>query len=477
VAPLEQELKTDRFGKDMTEHPTGFIRRLWLSIFSEPIVPRTERDRKRFPFRYLVLHLRPATVPEETLRFTLSWGLGGMAVILVMLQLATGVLLKYAYEPVPAQAYASILRIQHEVLFGQFIRNIHHWSANFLVLVIFLHLLRVFFTGAFHPPRQFNWVIGLCLLVLVLASNFTGYLLPWDQLAYWGTTICIGMLEYVPGIGTWLQNMIRGSTEIGPDTLRIFFATHTAVLPLLIVTLIAFHSWRVRKAGGLVRQPSGEGKSNPEPVRVLTMPNLLLREVVVALALIASVFVLSALLDAPLGKPANPGLSPNPTKAPWYFSGIQEMLLHFHPSFAVFIVPLLFFGAFLLLPYVHYGATTGGVWFSTQRGRRTAAIAAGAASLVTPAVIVLDEYVIDFPAWFPGLPLAVSNGLIPAVALLAVIIGLYLLMVRGFSASRFEAVQAAFVFLAAAFAFLTMTCVWFRGQGMKLVWPFQGTPL
>jgi quinol-cytochrome oxidoreductase complex cytochrome b subunit len=394
-----------------------------------------------------------------------------MAVVLVMLQLVTGVLLKYAYEPIPAQAYASILRLQGDVLFGQFVRNIHHWSANLLVLVIFLHLLRVFFTGAFHPPRQFNWVIGLCLLLVVLVSNFTGYLLPWDQLAYWGTTICIGMLEYVPGIGPWLQNMIRGSTEIGPDTLRIFFATHTAVLPILIVTLMAFHSWRVRKAGGLVHERSEGDKPGPQPGRVLTMPNLLLRELVVALVLVAVVFVLSALLDAPLGNPANPGLSPNPTKAPWYFAGIQEMLLHFHPAFAVFVIPVLLLGAFLFLPYIHYGETTGGVWFGSQNGRRTATIAAFAATLLTPLVIILDEYVVDFPAWLSGLPLAVSNGLVPAAILLVVVAALYVLMRRAFSASRLEAVQALFVFLVVSFVLLTMTCVWFRGEGMKLLWP------
>jgi len=455
----------------MREHPPGFARRVWLSIFSEPILPRTDRDRRRFVLKYLILHLRPTTVPEETLRFTLSWGLGGMAVVLVTLQLVTGVLLKFAYEPVPAQAYASILRLQNDVLFGQFIRNIHHWSANFLVLVVFLHLLRVFFTGAFHPPRQFNWVIGLCLLVLVLLSNFTGYLLPWDQLAYWGTTICIGMLEYVPGIGGWLQNMIRGSTEIGPDTLRVFFATHTAVLPFLIVALMAFHFWRVRKAGGLVCRSSGEDAPGPKPGRAPTMPNLLLREGVVALVLVASVFTLSAVLDAPLGSPANPGLSPNPTKAPWYFAGIQEMLFHFHPSFAAFVIPVLLFGTVLALPYLDYGTAGGGVWFVSRRGGRMSVVAAVAALLVMPVIIVLDEYVVDFPAWLPGLPLAITNGLIPAVILLAIVAGLYFLLMRTFSASRLEAVQAVFVFLVVSFVLLTATCVWFRGEGMKLMWP------
>jgi quinol-cytochrome oxidoreductase complex cytochrome b subunit len=456
----------------MTEQAPGFVRRIWASIFSGPINPQTDRERKRFVLTYLLLHFRPATVPAPTLRFTLSWGLGGMAVILVLLQLITGTLLKFVYVPVPAQAYVSITYLQDQVLFGAFVRNVHHWSANFLVLVIFLHLLRVFFTGAIHPPRQFNWVIGIGLLLLVLLSNFTGYLLPWDQLAYWGTTICIGMLEYVPGVGPWIQNMIRGGTEIGPDTLRIFFATHTTILPLLLVTLMAFHFWRIRRAGGLVMPLPDKEETGTAPERSLTMPDLLMRETVVALLLIAAVFSLSALADAPLGNPANPGLSPNPTKAPWYFAGLQEMLLHFHPAFAVFVLPVLLFAACLLLPYLNYENASGGTWFASPKGRRTAALGAAAAALLTPAVVLLHEYVIDIPAWLPGLPLAVSNGLIPATLLLAVLFAWYALMVRRFSATRLEAVQSVFVFLAVTFVFLTMTCVWFRGQGMKLIWPF-----
>jgi hypothetical protein len=201
------------------------------------------------------------------------------------------------------------------------------------------------------------------------------------------------------------------------------------------------------------------------------MPNLLVRETVVALALIASLFVFSAVLDAPLESPANPGLSPNPTKAPWYFAGVQEMLMHFHPSFAVFGIPLLLFGTFLLLPYIDYGREAGGVWFASGNGRRTAAVATAAACLLTPLIILLDEYVIDLPAWFPGFPLAVSSGLIPAVVFLGVLVGLYVLAVRMLAASRLEAVQAVFVFLVVCFVFLTVTGVWFRGEGMKLIWP------
>ncbi len=244
---------------DRTESQQGYVRRIWLSMFPSPLPPRSEREKTRFLLRNLILHFRPTFVPERTLRFSLTFGLGGMAAVLVLLQLFTGVLLKFVYEPLPTLAYESIGRLQGTFLFGPLIRNIHFWSANFLILVVFLHGLRVFFTGAFHAPRQMNWVIGLTLSLLVLASNLTGYLLPWDQLAYWATTICVGMLEYIPLIGTWLQRAILGGSQMGPSTLRNFYAFHTAVIPALIVALMAFHFWRVRKAGGLVI-PRSPGK-------------------------------------------------------------------------------------------------------------------------------------------------------------------------------------------------------------------------
>src|SRR5512143_4041191 len=247
----------------------------------------------------LVFHFRPRRVPEKTLRYTLTWGLGGTAAVLVLLQLFTGILLKFAYAPTPTLAYESLLRLQEGFLFGRLIRNVHFWSANLLVVVVFLHGLRVFFTGGFHPPRRLNWIVGLSLFILVLASNLTGYLLPWDQLAYWATTICAAMLEYVPLIGIWLQQTVLGGRQIGPATLRIFFAMHTAVLPILIALLMAFHFWRVRKAGGLVVPRSPAQEAEETPVMVPTHPNLLLREAAVALATIAFVLIVALFADAP----------------------------------------------------------------------------------------------------------------------------------------------------------------------------------
>jgi len=183
------------------------------------------------------------------------------------------------------------------------------------------------------------------------------------------------------------------------------------------------------------------------------------------------VLVLSLLYDAPMGQPANPGLSPNPTKAPWYFAGIQELLMHFHPSFALLIAAALLFGAFYL-PYLNYREAPAGVWFASANGRRTALVAAVAAAVATPLAVVLDEYAVDFSAMLPGWPQAFSLGLVPTALLIAAVVGLHLLMKRRFQASRLESVQAVFVFLAVGWAISTATCVFFRGQGMKLRWPF-----
>jgi quinol-cytochrome oxidoreductase complex cytochrome b subunit len=457
--------------QDVTPDRFNLFQRIWYSIFPATYQGKVSRQGYRNLFNSLLLHFRPKAVPRRTLKFTLTWGLGGMAAVLVGMLFVTGLMLKFTYLPVPDQSYASIIHLQNTVLFGRLIRNIHHWSGNALLLVVFLHFLRVFFTGAFHPPRQFNWVLGLVMFLLVLGSNFTGYLLPWDQLAYWAITICTGMLEYIPGIGIGLQKMIRGGGEIGPATLSNFFAVHTAVIPACLVILMPFHFWRVRKSKGLVipRTPQEDPADRGESVA--TIPNLIIRELAVAAVLIALIMVVSVLFNAPLEAKANPGLSPNPTKAPWYFAGLQELLLHFHPLFAVLILPVVTVTALFFLPYIRYDADTAGVWFASLRGRRTAIVAVVFGLIATPPAIIADEFVIDFAAWMPGAPAVISNGLLPAALALAGIIGFYGLMKRYYAANNNEAIQSVFVLLLVAFIILTITCIWFRGSGMELGWP------
>ena len=456
-----------------TTNRFNIFQRIWYSIFPGTHQRPPDGHRYRRLFNSLVLHFRPRAVPERTLKFTLTWGLGGMAVVLVAVLFATGLMMKLVYQPVPDRAYASIIYLQNTVLFGQLIRNLHHWSGNALLLIVFLHLLRVFFTGAFHAPRQFNWIIGLSMFLLVLGSNISGYLLPWDQLAYWAITICTGMLEYIPVMGGGLQNVVRGGVDIGPATLSNFYAVHTAVIPACLLILMPFHFWRVRKSGGLViprtpqEDPGDRGESVP------AIPNLIMREVVVALVLVAILMIGAVALNAPLEAEANPGLSPNPTKAPWYFAGIQELLLHFHPLFAVMVIPLVIIAALLFLPYLRYDSDTAGVWFCSDCGRKMSMVAVVAALIVTPLGILADEYIIDFAAWLPSVPAIISNGLIPVVMALASIIGFYWLMKKKYSATNNEAILSVFILLLVAFIILTITCIWFRGSGMALMWPWE----
>jgi quinol-cytochrome oxidoreductase complex cytochrome b subunit len=454
------------------EERRGLIPSIWRSIFRRPVVPATDRERRWVVFNTLVLHLRPTRVPAATLRYTHTFGLGGMSLVLVLLLAATGILMMLVYEPSPEGAYASVQRLESDYLFGALVRGVHHWCANLLIVVALLHLLRVFFTGGFLGPRQFNWVVGLTLLLLILVSNFTGYLLPWDQLSYWAVTICTAMVAYVPALGGWLQQVIRGGEEIGSATLINFYTVHTTVVPVLLLFLAALHFWRVRKAGGVVTpRAEGEVLESP-PERVLFLPHLLLREMSAALVLAALVLVLAMIWPAPLGPPANPGMSPNPAKAPWYFLGFQELQLHFHAAFAVFVIPLAAALALALLPYLRYDTDQTGTWFRSAKGRRMAVAAGGTGLVLTVIWVILDERVGTLPG-AGSLPPWVGNGLLPFALLLGLILAFSLLMKKAYRASRHEAVQAVFVLLLVSFAVLTATGIWLRGAGMALVWPWS----
>jgi quinol-cytochrome oxidoreductase complex cytochrome b subunit len=414
----------------------------------------------------LILHLHPPSVPLQTIRFTLSWGLGGMAVILTGLLFLTGLLLLLVYQPSTDQAYTSIQILTRDVPFGLWVRNIHHWSANLLVIITVLHLLRVALTGAFGQGRRLNWIIGLVLLFLLLAANFTGYLLPWDQLAFWAVTICTSMLGYLPLCGTWLQELLRGGVEIGPATLSNFFVLHAALIPGTLFILLLWHFWLVRRAGGLVQRGSEQGPAE----RVPTVPDLLVREAAVGLALVAFVLLMAIVWNAPLLEQANPGMSPNPAKAPWYFMGFQELLLHLHPAFAIFVWPFLGAAALLFVPFWRDSMLPGGVWFGSPRGSKLAAWTSVAALLFTPAVILLDD-LLQRSAAVAASNTLLMRGVIPTLVLITLLAGGYRLLVKKFGFTRAEAVMAGLLLVFVTLAACTMIGVWFRGAEMHLVWP------
>ncbi|MCU0489748.1 MAG: cytochrome b N-terminal domain-containing protein [Anaerolineales bacterium] len=455
-----------------TKNPTILQR---LRRLEPPAYPSDDRSRMRMVVDSLVLHLHPSKVPARTLKWSYTWGLGGLSGMLIVLLGLTGILLQMNYTPSPPQAYLDILALRSNTWFGDFLRNVHHWSANLLVVVSILHLLRVFFTGGFRHPRELNWLLGIGMLLLVLAANFTGYLLPWDQLAYWAITVGASIITYIPLIGETISRLLLGGPEVGAATLLNFYSLHISFIPLGIVILMSYHFWRVRKDGGLTIPKTLDEKEDPKMERVTTIPHLVRRELVFAMVWLGLIFAWSMFIPAPLEGIANPAVSPNPAKAPWYFLGIQELLLHFHPFVGAILIPGLALGALALLPFFDLEMDTVGIYFRSRRGRYLSLLAVGLAILLTPTWVVLDEYFIDWAAWLPGWPSLVSNGIIPLAFLLLSLVGLDEWLKSTFKAKREERILGLFIFLATGLVVLTIIGIFFRGAGMSLVWPWEIT--
>lgn len=394
--------------------------------------------------------------------FNKTFGLGGMSLVLVGLLMLSGALMLLVYKPVPQEAYQSVLSLRRDYIFGSLIRNIHFFSANLLVVLMVCHMLRVVFTLGYIQERRSNWFIGICLLGLILFSCFTGYLLPWDQTAYWAVTICIHMLDYVP-FGTLVTSLITDGDGVTAQTLQVFFTCHTTLIPATLLGVLCIHFWKIRKVGGVIFNRPRSLKSQGKRQMVPAWPNLFLREAVVGLCLVAFIMSLSLLFDAPLEKMANSGLSPNPAKAPWYFAGFQELLLHFHPIFAVCIIPALAFGLLSAFPLFSKPDERSGTWFISAKGARAAIIAAVSAFLLTPGFVMADAYVLQLHTG----KILLGSWILFTVAAGGSLI-FYSLLRKKWRFSVNEANQTLIAFFISAYVMLTITCVWFRGAGMAL---------
>jgi quinol-cytochrome oxidoreductase complex cytochrome b subunit len=224
--------------------------RIWRSFFRHGW-PDNPLDRSLTTTSNIFLHLHPVKVSRKSLKWSYSFGLGIIAIILFGVLVWTGVLLMFYYVPSVERAYTTMKEIQLAVPLGQFTRNMHRWSAHGMVLVVILHLIRVVYTGAYKPPREFNWILGVVLLILTLGASFTGYLLPWDQLSYWAITVGTNIASYAPGAGPEMRELLLGGFEVGQNTLIRFYTLHIAALPVILTLIISIHIWRVRKDGGL----------------------------------------------------------------------------------------------------------------------------------------------------------------------------------------------------------------------------------
>ena len=231
--------------------------RVWRSFFRHGW-PDNPLDRSLVMTTNIFFHLHPVKVSRKSLKATYSFGLGVLTTVTFLELTLTGILLMFYYVPSVERAFVDMVILQTVVPFGQLLRNLHRWGAHLMVITTILHMVRVFYTGAYKPPREFNWVVGVILLVLTLGASFTGYLLPWDQLSYWAITVGTSIASYEPLMGATVRKILLGGPEVGQEALTRFYALHIMVIPGIMLLLISLHLWRVRKDGGLAANETKE---------------------------------------------------------------------------------------------------------------------------------------------------------------------------------------------------------------------------
>jgi quinol-cytochrome oxidoreductase complex cytochrome b subunit len=293
------------------------------------------------------------TLLDEPIPGGASWiyVFGSATLFLFLLQAITGMFLTVYYTPSPDHAYDSVQFIEQQVTFGWFIRGLHHWGASGMVIAIGLHMLQVFLYGAFKPPREMMWMVGVVLFLLVMAFAFTGYLLPWDQTAYWATQVGINMVGTVPLVGDFLMRVMRGGETLGALTLSRFFAVHVLFLPALIVLGIVVHLFILRRVGPA--GPWDEGKATA--VREPFYPRQVYMDAVVMVGVFLVLVLLARFVPFPLADKANPADTSFVPIPEWYFLFYYELLKYIHgplEPLATWVLPAVVILVMLLWPFL-----------------------------------------------------------------------------------------------------------------------------
>jgi quinol-cytochrome oxidoreductase complex cytochrome b subunit len=505
---------------------TENLKRLPANIkgsFSRSGTPVTDRGRSQAVFSNLFLHIHPTRIHARTLRLTTTMAMGVASISFFLILTVTGILLMVYYKPSINLAYDSIKDIHYVVPTGRFIRNIHRWAAHLMVVTVLLHMFRVFYTASYKAPREYNWLMGMTLLILTLGLSFTGYLLPWDQLAYWAITIGANIaaspreLTDALGITSWFdiggfqKRLLLGGNEVGQEALIRFYLLHVMVLPLALVALVGVHFWRIRKDGGLGRpggSPTAAGKgapaagslsstpadaprktyglmcivrdrkpaTNQDPAdTVPSWPYLLRAELLVFMLCALVSLALGMLLDAPLKELANPSVPENPAKAPWYFLGLQEMV-----SYSAFmggmVIPAIVVIGLALIPYLDRETEEAGVYFSGKRGR-SVVLKSAAFSLVAAVLAVAIPVRFGWIRnWFPDVSQLVIILVNPGTLLTAAY-ALHSLFVMKRTGSTRMAALALFTSFVVGFVILTYVGSMLRGPNWDFFWSPSDWPV
>jgi cytochrome b-561 len=485
----------------------GLLDKLLWSWF-----PQSDREAGDAVVSNFLLHWFPNRVTLKSLSLKYSLYLGTISLVLFGILTVTGVFLMFLYVPSVERAYWGIKDLDFAVSYGWLLRRVHRISAHLMVAAVFLHMFRVFLTGSYKrgsaigSQRPFNWVLGVLLLVLTLLLSFTGYLLPWDQLAFWAITVGTNIAASVPIIGEQIRQFLLGGTLIGQNTLIRFYVLHVFFLPAVLVGVAVWHLWRIRKDGGLAvveqlrernveRTPelprktktwsvlgiaSGTSVTVLDPGTVFeeesvpSSPFLTTRLLIVtAITLLVTVF-LGLVVAAPLEEAANPEVTPNPAKAPWYFLGLQE-LVSYSALMGGVIIPALVLLGLAFIPFLEREQRRIGYWFTDAPGRRWGLVGV-VWGLVSTVGCLAVGILLPMRELFPNVESQLFFDLVnPATLLLLTFVGLYFLALKITSSTRTAAI-ATFCAFIVAFLLLTWAGTAMRGPNWQFFWPWQEWP-
>jgi quinol-cytochrome oxidoreductase complex cytochrome b subunit len=305
-------------------------------------------------------HLHPPTIPRRESRFRYTFGLGGTALFLFAALVVTGLLEMFYYVPSVSQANSSVQLITFLVPYGWLVRGVHYWAAQGLVVVALLHLLRVVFTGAYKAPRRFNWLLGVSLLVFVVLLDFTGYVLRWDTDIEWALLVGTNLLKSIPVVGEPLYGLLVGGSEVGGDTVVRFYAWHVFGLALIAVIAIGWHIFRVRRDGGI-------SSAEPRTPDRITRDDLVRREFVAMLIVLAVLLFLALTAPPTIGPPGDFSQLSGEAAAPWFFLWVQQLLRWGDPLPMGILIPIGLLAVLMLIPYAIDRRSAGaGRWFNRE---------------------------------------------------------------------------------------------------------------
>ena len=485
--------------------------------------PTSDRSRAAIMFNNFFLHIQGVKTHINTLRPSYTFGFGLISFFLLVITVISGILLMIYYNPSIENAYNSVKDLTYVVFAGKLVRNMHKWAGEGMIIFVLLHMARVFYTNSYKKGREFNWVIGIVLLVFTFLLNLSGYMLPWDQLSYWALVIVaniiqspkeltdiLGITRYFD-IGGFSKELFLGGTTPWKEALTRVYLLHIVLLPLLLFIFLGVHFWRIRKDGGLTKPDAFETRASdaeflslpqkkggifptnktyglmelahgkPPAVdrdiqnTVLSWPNLLIAEAAVFVLCLAGVFVYSFYIDAPLKEFANPLIPENPAKAPWYFLGLQELV-----SYSAFmggaVLPVLAVLGLTLIPYLDREQEYVGIWFSNKRGW----LVTFQSFIVGVAVLIgLLAFVINFGwfrNWWPNVSQLLITLINPGTIWLAFVTAWSLFVMNKTGSTRMGAI-AMFTMFFLSYVILTYTGTELRGPNWDFFWSKSQWPV